>query len=55
MEVIRQAYKGIYELVAPMVFDKCLYFIGIYAGIAEDEKETVYCDLREHKETAMLA
>jgi hypothetical protein len=55
LEVIRQAYKGLYELVAPMVFDKYLDFIDIYAGIAEDEKETIYCDLREHKETAMLA
>jgi hypothetical protein len=55
LEVIRQAYKGLYELVAPMVFDKYLDFIDMYAGIAEDEKETVYCDLREHKETAMLA
>ena len=55
LEVIRQAYQGLYELVAPMVFDKYLDFIDIYAGIAEDEKETIYCDLKEHKETAMLA
>jgi hypothetical protein len=33
-KVIRQAYKGLYELVAPMVFDKYLDFIDIYAGIA---------------------
>jgi len=55
LEVIRQAYQGLYELAAPMLFDKYLDFIDVYAEITENEKESVYQDLKEHKETAMLA
>jgi hypothetical protein len=38
-----------------MLFDKYLDFIDMYAEITEEEKESVYQDLKEHKETAMLA
>ena len=55
LEVIRQAYQGLYKLATPILFDKYIDFIDIYAEITEDEKETVYQDLNEHRETAMLA
>ena len=54
-EVIRQAYRGLFELVAPMLFDKYLDFIDVYAGIQEKERESLYRDLAEKEETAMLA
>lgn len=38
-EVIRQAYRGLFELAAPMLFDKYVNFIDTYAGIEEDERD----------------
>ena len=55
LEVIRLAYQGLYELTTPILFDKYVDFIDIYAEITEDEKESVYQELNEHKETVMLA
>ena len=55
VEVIRQAYWGLFELVAPMLFDKYLDFIDVYAGIQAEEREALYRDLAEKEETAMLA
>ena len=55
MEVIRQAYRGLFELVGPMLFDKYLDFIDVYAGIQAEEREALYRDLAEKEETAMLA
>jgi hypothetical protein len=39
-EVIRQAYRGLFELVAPILFDKYVDFIDIYAEI---RKESPLC------------
>ena len=54
-EMPGQAYRGLFELVAPMLFDKYLDFIDVYAGIQEKERESLYRVLAEKEETAMLA
>ncbi len=55
IEVITQAYKGLYDLASHMMFDKYIDFIDIYAGISENERDKLYYEITEHKETAMLA
>lgn len=54
-EVIRQAYRGLFELVAPMLFDKYVDFIDVYAGVREDEREAIFREMTEQEDTAMLA
>lgn len=54
-EVIRQAYKGLFQLATPMLFDKYIDFIDVYAEIKQNEREQIYSELKEQKETAMLA
>ena len=54
-EVIRQAYMGLFELTAPMLFDKYLDFIDIYAEIREEEREELFREMTEKEETVMLA
>jgi hypothetical protein len=54
-EVIRQAYRGLFELVAPMLFDKYVDFIDVYAEIREDEREAILHEMTEQEDTAMLA
>jgi predicted transposase YdaD len=54
-EVIRQAYRGLFELVAPILFDKYVNFIDIYAGIEEDERDILYREIAGQEDTAMLA
>ena len=54
-EVMRQAYRGLYELVTPMLFFKYLDFIDVYAEVTESEREDIYQQMTEHMETAMLA
>jgi len=54
-EVIRQAYRGLFELVTPMLFDKYVDFIDIYADIRKGEREELYKNLSEKEDTAMLA
>jgi predicted transposase/invertase (TIGR01784 family) len=54
-EVIRQAYRGLFELVAPMLFDKYVNFIDTYAGIEEDERDVLYREIAGQEDTAMLA
>lgn len=54
-EVIRQAYLGLYQLVTPMLFDKYVDFIDVYAGVQEDEREELYLAIAEKEETTMLA
>jgi hypothetical protein len=54
-EVIRQAYRGLFELTAPMMFDKYVDFIDVYAGIREDEREAIFREMTEQEDTAMLA
>jgi len=54
-EVILQAYKGLFQLTKPMLFDKYVDFIDIYAEVSEKERKHIVCELKEQKETAMLA
>ncbi len=54
-EVIRRAYRGLFELVTPMMFDKYVDFIDVYAGVREEEREAFYQDITEQEDTAMLA
>ncbi len=55
LEVIRQAYTGLYSLASASLFDKYADFIDLYARIGPEEQETIYRELAEYKETAMLA
>lgn len=55
MEVIRQAYSGLFQLASSGLFDKYLGFIDTYAEIGEDEQHKLYDEIIQHKETAMLA
>jgi hypothetical protein len=55
LEVIRQAYRGLFELTAPMMFDKYVDFIDVYAGIREDEREAIFREITEQEDTVMLA
>ena len=55
IEVIRQAYFGLYQLASPALFEKYLYFIDVYAEVQEKERETIYQEIKGKKETAMLA
>jgi len=54
-EVIRQAYMGLYQLATPMLFDKYVDFIDVYAGVRDKEREELYRAIAEKEETAMLA
>mgnify|MGYP007047034933 CR=1 FL=1 len=54
-EVIRQAYLGLYQLATPMLFDKYVDFIDVYAGVQDKEREELYLAIAEKEETAMLA
>ena len=55
-EVIRRAYPGLYQLATPMLFDKYVDFIDLYAGVQDQEREELYRAIVEKKEeTAMLA
>ena len=54
-EVIRQAYRGLFELTAPMLFDKYADFIDVYAGIREDEREAIFLAMTKQEDTVMLA
>jgi predicted transposase YdaD len=54
-EVIRRAYQGLFELVTPMLFDKYVDFIDVYAQVKEEEKESLYNEIFEQEDTAMLA
>jgi hypothetical protein len=54
-EVIRQAYLGLFMLAAPMLFDKYVDFIDVYAEIRDEEREAIYRLMTEREETAMLA
>ena len=53
--MIRQAYRGLFELTAPMMFDKYVDFIDVYAGIREDEREAIFREITEQEDTVMLA
>lgn len=55
IEVIRQAYSGLFQLASRMLFDKYVDFIDVYAEVSEQEQENLYHEIIQHKETAMLA
>ena len=55
IEVIRQAYVGLYQLASNVLFDKYVDFIDVYAKISPEEQDTLYQEIIEHQETAMLA
>ena len=46
---------GLFKLVAPMLFDKYVDFIDVYAEIREEEREEIYRLMTEREESAMLA
>ena len=53
--MIRQAYSGLFQLASRMLFDKYVDFIDVYAEVSEEEQESLYHEIIQHKETAMLA
>ena len=55
IEVIRQAYKGLFQLASRGLFDKYVDFIDIYSEISDQEEQQLYENIFQHKETAMLA
>ncbi|ACN15613.1 conserved hypothetical protein [Desulforapulum autotrophicum HRM2] len=55
IEVIRQAYAGLFQLVSSGLFDKYVDFIDTYAEIEDQEQLNLYNEIVQHKETAMLA
>ena len=55
IEVIRQAYSGLFQLASHGLFDKYVDFIDVYAEVSEEEQENLYHEIIQHKETAMLA
>ena len=55
IEVIRQAYSGLFQLASSVFFDKYVDFIDVYAQISEQEQKNLYHEIIQHKETAMLA
>jgi predicted transposase YdaD len=55
IEVIRHAYSGLFQLASRMLFDKYVDFIDVYAQISEQEQKSLYHEIIQHKETAMLA
>ena len=55
IEVIRQAYKGLFQLATRGLFDKYVDFIDVYSEISDQEQQQLYEIIIQHKETAMLA
>ena len=55
IEVIRQAYKGLFQLASRGLFDKYVDFIDVYSEINDQEHQQLYENILQHKETAMLA
>ncbi len=55
IEVIRQAYSGLFQLASRGLFDKYVDFIDIYAKVSKKEQKKIYHDIIQHKETAMLS
>ena len=53
--MIRHAYSGLFQLASRMLFDKYVDFIDVYAQISEQEQKSLYHEIIQHKETAMLA
>ncbi len=55
MEVICQAYTGLFQLASRGLFNKYVDFIDTYAEVNPQEKEEMYHHIVQHKETVMLA
>ena len=55
IEVIRQAYSGLFQLVSHGLFDKYVDFIDVYAKVSKEEQENLYHKIIQRKETIMLA
>ena len=55
IEVIRQAYSGLFKLASHGLFDKYVDFIDVYAQVSEQEQENLYNEIIQHEETIMLA
>ncbi|MCD4811462.1 DUF4351 domain-containing protein [bacterium] len=53
IEVIRQAYSGLFQLASRGLFDKYVDFTDVYAEVSE--QENLYHEIIQHKETVMLA
>ena len=47
--------SGLFQLASRMLFDKYVDFIDVYAQISEQEQKSLYREIIQHKETAMLA
>lgn len=55
IEVIRQAYSGLFQLVSSGLFDKYVDYIDTYAEIGKQEQQKLYDEIVQHKETEMLS
>ena len=55
VEVILQAYKGLFELASAALFEKYVDFIDVYANVRQEERDEILSSLEERKETVMLA
>ena len=55
IEVIKQAYSGLFQLASRGLFDKYVDFIDVYAEVSKEERENLYYEIIQHKETVMLA
>ena len=45
----------LFRLASALLVDKYVDFIDVYAGVRPVERETIYREIIEYKETAMLA
>jgi len=53
-EVFRHALIGLFQLTTALMFEKYTEFIDLYTGLPEEERETIYQELSEEQETAMI-
>ena len=54
-EVIRQAYIGLFQLASAILFGKYADFTDTYAEVSEEERGIIFQEIREHRETVMIA
>ncbi len=55
LEVLRQAYLGLFQLASKTLFAKYVDFIDIYAQVQPEEQQALCAEIKEKKETAMIA
>lgn len=53
-EVFRKALTGLFQLTSALMFEKYTEFIDIYSGIPDEDRESIYQELSEDQETAMI-